>query len=49
MLIKCENGDLYRKWIAYLCKKYNVENSDASIRTTAFFNSQQNVAIPLYY
>lgn len=49
MLIKCKNGDLYRGWIDYLCKKYGVSDSDANIRTTAFFNSQRGDSIPLFY
>ncbi len=43
MLIKCKNPELYRMWIEYLCARNGVENSDATIRVTAFSYSQKGM------
>lgn len=46
-LITVKNGDLYRAWIAYLCRVHGVENSTPQIRTEAFFASERARPIPL--
>jgi hypothetical protein len=46
-LITVKNGDLYRAWIAYLCRVHGVEDSTPQIRTEAFFASEQARPVPL--
>jgi hypothetical protein len=46
-LITVKNGDLYRAWIAYLCRACGAENSTPQIRTQAFVASQRAQPIPL--
>lgn len=46
-LVKVKNGDLYRAWIAYLCRIEGREHSTPQIRTRAFFASEAIRPIPL--
>ena len=46
-LITVKNGDLYRAWIAYLCRVEGRENSTPQIRTEAFFASERAQPVPL--
>lgn len=46
-LITVKNGDLYRAWIAYLCRVEGVGNSTPQIRTQAFIASQRAQPVPL--
>lgn len=47
MLVKVKNPELYRAWIAYLVKLKGTSASTPEIRTSAFFNSQQGMTVPL--
>lgn len=46
-LITVKNGDLYRAWIAYLCRIHGTEDSTPQIRTEAFFASERAQPVPL--
>lgn len=46
-MITVKNGDLYRAWIAYLCRVEGEEHSTPQIRTRAFFASERGDRIPL--
>jgi hypothetical protein len=46
MAIKVKNPFLYSKWIDYLTWKAGLQNSNASVRTEAFFNSMNGIQIP---
>ncbi len=41
-----DNGDLYREWVAFLCKREGIKQSTADIRATAFFNAWAKEEIP---
>lgn len=46
-LITVKNGNLYRAWIAYLCRVEGAEHSTPQIRTEAFIASQRAQPVPL--
>ena len=46
-LIAVKNGDLYRAWIAHLCRTEGSDHSTPQIRTRAFFASERGDKIPL--
>lgn len=47
-LVTVKNGNLYRAWIAYLCRAQGVGYSTPQIRTEAFFASERAQPVPLY-